>query len=98
MHQEIDQLNKPTEKELLLSEKEGLIKAYRNNVVWACRALEYKKRFEREEDYGQDDFQDYINILKEDSRREVKDTARRIRYLRERIENINNKLIDLSGV
>ena len=54
----------PTERELLLREKYHAMQSYRASVRWACNVLDYKRRFEREEDYGEDGLREYINILK----------------------------------
>lgn len=98
MHQKIDEsVDTPDKKDLLLTEKNNLLKGYRNAVVWACKALEYKRRFEKEEDFEPDGLQGYIEILKEDSRRELRDVAIKIKQIRGRISSINEELISLAG-
>jgi len=85
------------DKQTLLEKKENLIRHYRGMVVWACRVLEYKRRFDSTEDFGTDGLQDYMNILKDDSRRELKDIAVNVRLVRKQISDINNELMNMTG-
>lgn len=82
------------DKTALITAKENIIKEYRGAVVWAMRALEYKRRFDKEEDFGADGLQEYVDILKQDSRRELKEVAVNIKLMRENIDRIDNKLMD----
>lgn len=91
MHQQVD---KPDEREQLIQQKYKLVGEYRNAVRWACTALDYKRRFEREEDFH--GLQDYIDILREDSRQELIRVATNIKVLRKRIVEIEEKLMNLS--
>ena len=84
-----------TEQQKLVRKKNGLLNNYRGAVKWACNALEYKRRFEREEDYGDDGLQEHITFLKEDSRREIKRIAMDIRVLRKQIDGVDKSLMDL---
>ena len=94
MHQQMDEGVELMDKTALITEKENTIKNYRNAVVWAMRALEYKRRFDKEEDFGMDGLQEYIDILKQDSRREVKEVAINIKIMRDKIDKIDNELMD----
>ncbi len=93
MHQSVDE---PT-KSALIAERDDLIKRYRNDVVWVCRVLEYKRRFEREEDFGDDGLRHHISILQKDSRRELRDISLSIQWKRGRIDAINNQLMDMAA-
>lgn len=99
MHQQIDDdvKQKPTQRDLLLAEKEAHIKTYRNQVIWACRVWEYKRRFKAEEDWEADGLNQYMEILREDSRRALRDVANHIKWLRNRISEINDELMNLAG-
>lgn len=97
MHQQIDEESRePTKKEKLLHEKYKALASYRAAVRWACNALEYKRRFEREEDFGEDELSSHIDLLKNDARRELKSIAMDIKVLRKKIDNIDEKLMNLS--
>lgn len=91
MHQEIECKK---EEESLKETRLKLIAEYRGAVRWACNALEYKRKFEREEDFS--GLADVIEALREDSRDELKRVAADIKSLRKRIVAIENKLLDLN--
>jgi hypothetical protein len=102
MHQPIEEEDvveeKPlSEREVLLRQKYQVLQSYRAAVRWACNVLDYKRRFEREEDFGEDGLREYIDILKEDSRRETKSIATDIKILRKQVDNIDKRLMDLSS-
>jgi hypothetical protein len=69
---------------------------YRAAVDWARRVLDYKKAFEREEDFGEDELRQYIELLRADSRDELKTVAINIKQLKGRIKSIQDCLIDAS--
>ena len=87
--------NSLSERDTLIRQKFQALQSYRTAVRWACNALDYKRRFEREEDYGADDLQDNIKELKEDSRLEIKRVAVDIKILRSQIKSIDKRLMDL---
>ena len=94
MHQEVDE-KKLAPKDILLGRKNNIIQNYRGAVKWAGSVLDYKRRFEREEDYGDDGLQEHITFLKEDSRRELKHVAIDIKLMRKEIDSINEKLMNI---
>jgi hypothetical protein len=96
MHQQVEGVEL-MDKSSLITEKNELTKNYRNMVVWASRVLEYKRRFDREEDFGDDGLQDYIDILKGDSRRELRDIAIKIKLVRQKIDGIDNELMNMEA-
>jgi hypothetical protein len=84
----------------LIATKNNLIKHYRNTVMWAVRALEYKRRFEREDDFDSNDLGDIrgsVRFLEQDSRRELKEIAINVKLLRKQIDDINDELMNISG-
>ncbi len=85
-----------SEQQRLLNLKHHTLHAYRSAVRWACAALDYKRRYEREEDFGIDDLRDSVNFLKDDSRREIRSIAMDIKLLRRKIDGIDKELMDLS--
>lgn len=97
MHQEVQEgIDKPDRQSILLEDRGRLYGQYRNAIMWACRVLDYKNRFEREEDFDIDGLDEHINFLKEDSRRELKEVSLYIRGVRKKIIDINNQLMDLA--
>jgi len=98
MHQPIDtdEVQQLSPRDLLIQQKNQALQTYRHAVKWACGALEYKRKFEREEDFGNDGLRESLEFLKKDSRREVKAVATSIKVLRDKINGINKKLMDLS--
>tara|TARA_Y100001963_G_scaffold154031_1_gene241971 strand:- start:252 stop:551 length:300 start_codon:yes stop_codon:yes gene_type:complete len=97
MHPQVNDSDKDIEKSALLQQRDSIMQNYRQAVVWACRVLEYKRKFDREEDYGDDGLQDFINALKEDARRELRDTATNIKVMQSKIRKINEELIGRAG-
>ena len=97
MHPQVNDSDKDIEKSALLQQRDSIMQNYRQAVVWACRVLEYKRKFDREEDYGDDGLQDFINALKEDARRELRDTATNIKLRQSKIRKINEELIGRAG-
>ena len=99
MHQVVDEEEEDkvqTEQERLLGRKYQITQNYRGAIKWAGSVLDYKRRFEREEDYGEDDLQEHINFLKKDSRRELKSVAIDIKMMRKKISDIDKRLMDLN--
>jgi len=100
MHQQIDTdatgETPLSPREELLKQKYQLIHKYREAVKWSFTALEYKRRFEREEDYGEDDMRVYVEYLQDDARRELISVSRSIRLIREKINDTDNELMNLS--
>ena len=94
MHQVTNEGVKLMDRDLLIKTKSELISNYRNAVVWVGRVLDYKRKFDREEDFGDDGLQEYINLLKEDSRRELREVAINIKLMRNKIDKIDNELMD----
>ena len=80
----------------LLVRKRTLIEQYRHATKWACYVMDYKRRFDREEDFGADDIQEHINFLRDDARRELKQVSINIKQMRNAIEAINQRLMDLA--
>ena len=97
MHPQINDSDKEAEESALLQRRDAIVQNYRQAVVWACRVLEYKRKFDREEDYGDDGLQDFLNVLKEDARRELRDTAVNIKMMQSKIDKINEELIARAG-
>lgn len=97
MHQQVDESYEMSERDALLVNKHNLMEEYRAAVKWACYALEYKRRFDREEDFGTDDIQGSINFLRKDSRRELKHVSTHIKVTRKAIKAIDKRLMDLAG-
>lgn len=91
MHQPISQ--SPDE---LKSKLETVRGEYRSAVKWARYVLDYKKAFEREEDFGEDELREYIELLRADSRDELKNIAINVKRLKSHIKSIQERLIDLS--
>jgi hypothetical protein len=103
MHQQVDEddgarqeKKEISERQRLLNRKHQAMGAYRSAVRWACIALDYKRKYEREEDFGTDALADSIKILKEDSRNEVRRISTDIKLIRIKINNIDKRLMDLS--
>ena len=99
MHQkfEVEEEKPPqSEKDKLLRYKSQLLHRYRGAVKWSFTALEYKRRFEREEDYGVDNMRAHVDFLKTDARRELIDVSMEIKRIRSEIDAINEKLMDLA--
>lgn len=102
MHQQVEaeeekeEKKEISERQRLINLKHHAIHRYRSAVRWACVALDYKRRYEREEDFGTDDLSDSIKILKVDSRREIKSIATDIKLLRRKINGFDKRLMDLS--
>lgn len=98
MHQEVQENEnaKPTREDSLIYEKNRLLGIYRNAVIWSCKVLDYKRRFEREEDFEPDGLDEHVDFLKEDSRRELRDVSLHIKSLRRRISDINDELMDIA--
>lgn len=97
MPPQVNDSDKDIGKSALLQQRDSIVQNYRQAVVWACRVLEYKRKFDREEDYGDDGLQDFINVLKEDARRELRDTATNIKVMQSKIRKINEELIGRAG-
>jgi hypothetical protein len=69
---------------------------YRATVKWACQVLDYKKSFEREEDFGEDELREHILFLRDDSRQELKTAAINVKRLKSRIKILQECLVDLA--
>lgn len=98
MHQQVDTENAAplSQKDTLLKQKYQLVHQYRAAVKWSFTALEYKRRFEREEDYGVDDMKAHVEFLKDDARRELISVSRNIKLIRAKINEIDDGLMNLS--
>lgn len=99
MHQEYEREScaKPSKKDELLAERNRLHGMYRNAVIWSCKVLNYKRLFEREEDYGEDGLTEHVDFLQDDSRRELREVSLYIKNIRKKIDKINNQLMDIAG-
>lgn len=96
MHQEIEsEISPPDPIKQLIQERNQLMGSYRAATQHAVRALDYYQRFQRVEDWNEDETQDYIDVLKADSRRFLREIAIDVRRMRNRLDVINNKLMDL---
>lgn len=97
MHESVDENEQPlTEKQKLLQIRSNLIGNYRATIQTATRALDYYMRFRKVEDWEEDSVQEYIDILKKDSKRFIKEVALDISRIRKRLDMINNQLMDIS--
>ena len=94
MHQEVDPGESLTPAQKLIRQRNAIMSAYRAATQHAVRALDYYQRFSRVEDWSEDDTQDYITVLQNDSRRGLREIAVEVRRLRNRLDIINNKILD----
>ena len=90
MHQSVSDEQKLRDE---LAEARG---RYRAAVKWSRTVLDYKKSFEREEDFGEDELREYIEMLRKDSRDELRTVALDVKRLKGRIKFLQNSLMDLA--
>ena len=91
MHQPISESSDDLKKDLAELRVE-----YRAAARWARFVIDYKRAYEKEEDFGEDSLRDYIAMIREDSRDELKKVAVDIKRLKARIRLYENCLMDLA--
>jgi len=95
VHQDINE-DEISPAQRLVNERNDLLNSYRGATQHAVRALDYYQRFKRVEDWEDSETQESVKTLQSDSRRFLKEVAIDIRRMRNRLDIINEALMNLA--